>query len=186
MLEVWKSICDFEGFYEISNLGNVRSVERLVHKSNGRHAIFKSNPLKPTMGAGYFRVVLSMEGFKRTLSIHRLIAIAFIPNPKKLSCINHKNGIKTDNSLGNLEWCSYSENTKHAFKTGLLTSGLKGKTGESHPTSKLKSKEVVIIKDLINAGQTLISIAKRFNISDKAISDIKIGRTWRSINAPTP
>lgn len=178
-MEVWKPIQGFEGFYEISNLGKVKSLERLVHKSNGRHAIFKPNLLKPTIGAGYLRVVLSREGFKRTLSIHRLIAMAFIPNPGNKPEVNHKNGVKTDNRIENLEWCTISENISHAFKLGLLKPIMKGKAGELHPTSKLKASQVAQIRELLRSGQTQISIAKMFNVSDKAISDINIGRTWR-------
>lgn len=91
--------------YEISDFGDVRRIGSL-------------NCLKPcARGDGYLVVNISGFRHKRNWKIHQLVAIAFIPNPEKKRSINHKNGIKTDNRLENLEWCTASENNKHAFRT---------------------------------------------------------------------
>lgn len=181
--EIWVDVKGYEGLYKISNFGHIKSVERLILKSNGRHSIFPSKPLKPvTNRLGYKRVVLSNKTGKKTYSIHRIVATAFIPNESNKKQVNHINGIKNDNRSENLEWCSPSENMIHAFKSGLATSFLKGLKGQTHPSSKLKTDQVLKIKQLLYNNETNVSIAKKFNVSDKAISDIRIKRTWAHLS----
>lgn len=177
--EKWLDVKGFEGLYQVSNTGKIRSVDRLILKNNNRHARFKGQLLKPvTDRNGYRRIVLCKNKEKKTLSVHRLMAIAFIPNPLNHKQVNHINGIKDDNRLENLEWCTPSENILHAFRIGLGNSGLKGRNGERHPSSKLKTQDVLKIKQLLRQKQTNVAIAAKFNISEKAISDIRIKRTW--------
>jgi hypothetical protein len=109
MSEIWKDIKGYEGRYEISNLGNVRSI-RLT-----KSVILKASD----RGNGYLAVSLCMNNIKTTKNIHSLIAQAFIPNISNKREINHINGIKTDNRIENLEWCTSSENSKHAYQIGL-------------------------------------------------------------------
>lgn len=109
--EEWKEIDWVKGYeklYEISNYGNVRySDTKKLKKSCNSH--------------GYRNISLvNGSGIAKVINIHRLVAIAFIPNPKNLPCVNHKNGIKSDNRVSNLEWCSNLENVRHAWKTGLM------------------------------------------------------------------
>lgn len=177
--EKWLDVKGYEGLYQVSNTGKIRSVDRLILKNNNRHAWFQGQVLKPaTNRNGYSRIVLSKDKEKKTLSVHRLMAIAFIPNPLNHKQVNHINGIKDDNRLENLEWCTPSENILHAYRTGLGHSGLKGCNGERHPSSKLKTQDVLKIKQLLREKQTNVAIASKFNISEKAISDIRIKRTW--------
>lgn len=107
--EIWKDISGYEGIYQVSSNGNVRSLKY------GKERI-----LKPfSNGTGYLSVDLCCECIEDYRRIHRLVAEAFIPNPNNLPFINHKDGIKTNNVVSNLEWCTPSENVKHAYKTGL-------------------------------------------------------------------
>lgn len=112
-MEKWKSIEGYENKYLISDSGNVKS---LVDK-NGE----KTNKiLKPRIAKnGYLYVNLWKKSKSKTKKIHRLVAEAFIPNPNNCPCINHKDGNKQNNNINNLEWCTYSENAKHAFVEGL-------------------------------------------------------------------
>lgn len=115
MKEIWRDVAEYEGYYQVSNLGNVRSVERTVARSN-YFVVLKSQVLKPAIRtAGYLFVNLSKDSKVKTKNIHRLVADAFLPNPQCKQEVNHKNGNKTDNNINNLEWCSRSENMIHSY-----------------------------------------------------------------------
>lgn len=118
--KIWKNVVNYEGFYEISNEGDVRGVDRSVKTKNGFNKKIGSKNLKQRENiSGYLIVYLFKNGKKKCQFIHRLIAEAFIPNPLKKPQINHINGIKLDNAISNLEWVTGSENMKHAVKMGL-------------------------------------------------------------------
>lgn len=109
MQEIWEDIKGFEGYYQISNLGNVKSLCRVVKRGKNYKPV-NERILKPYYHDGYPEVVLSINGNPRTFSIHRLVAEAFIPNPNKLPIINHKDENPSNNRVDNLEWCTYSYN----------------------------------------------------------------------------
>lgn len=109
--------------------------------------------------------VIVMLGSKTPKKVHRLVAKAFIENPENKPCINHKNGVKSDNSLNNLEWATHSENSQHASDTGLTTT-----KGETHPKTKLSSEDVDFIKESTD-GST--SLAKIFGVHVSTIRRIK-------------
>lgn len=119
-MEVWKDIEGYEGLYQISNVGNVKSLARAKKDTLGRIQSIKEKILKAAADKdGYFRVVLQKNGEKKNKIAHRLVAQAFIPNPDNKPQINHIDGNKQNNRLSNLEWCTLAENRIHAFNTGL-------------------------------------------------------------------
>ena len=101
--EIWKPVVGFEGLYEVSNMGRVRNrMGRIMTLSFNRN--------------GYHRVHLINNSREKFMLVHRLVSMAFIPNPENKPFVNHLNGIKTDNKVENLEWCTSSENMQHAVK----------------------------------------------------------------------
>ena len=107
--EIWKDIEEFKGFYQVSSLGRVRRI------SNKKYFI-----RKPSLNIyGYYQVRLSKRNNVKTRLVHRLVALAFIPNKLNKSEINHKNAIKTDNRVENLEWCTRQENQEHVKNNAL-------------------------------------------------------------------
>ena len=112
MRELWKDIDGYEGLYQISNLGNVKSVQRIVTRGTNFIPI-NERILKTGDNDGYKYVSLSKSGKSKTVWIHRLVAIAFIPNPNKLPCVNHIDENTHNNCVTNLEWCTHSYNNSY-------------------------------------------------------------------------
>ena len=111
-----KEVCGYEGLYLIDSLGNVVSCPR----QQGSRFVNQYKILGTKINRlGYKEVALSKDGKTRTVLLHRLLALHFIDNPNNLPCVNHRNGVKTDNRLENLEWCTRSQNTKHAYENNL-------------------------------------------------------------------
>lgn len=167
--EIWKSIPGYEGYYEASNMGRIRSITRQVrnwgtHKQRKDSIILKPNPVIH----GYNAVCMYRDGEKmKFCKVHRLVASAFL-GPSDLQ-VNHKDGNRRNNKLENLEWCTGSENNKHAFKF------LGRKPKINH---KLTLIDVQVVKECLAAGFYQYEIANYFKVCQSAISHIARGKTW--------
>lgn len=119
MEEVWKEVPGYEGYYEISSFGRVRSADRNVIYRDGQVHFIKGRSRRPNINnRGYYYLPLNKDGKHWYAKVHRLVAMAFLPNPLNLPEVNHKDGNKLNNHADNLEWCTHSENHKHLYKMG--------------------------------------------------------------------
>lgn len=177
-MEKWLPVKGYENYYEISNLGEVRSYDRLVTHWRGGWSLAKGRRLKLIYHKGYSTVHLSVNGVSKIKSVHRLLANTFIPNPTFLPVINHRDGNPKNNKIGNLEWCTLSHNVRHAYATGLI----KKRFGEEWHSSKLKESQVREIKILLKKGEMKhYEIAKAFNISKATICLINRNKLWCNV-----
>jgi hypothetical protein len=119
-MEIFKDIIGYEGYYQVSNLGNVKSLKRTALIGGFGKRTVRERILKILNGGvGYQRVHLCKDKNINKFFSHRLVAIAFIPNPENKKTVNHIDGNPANNCVSNLEWATQSENNYHAFRTGL-------------------------------------------------------------------
>lgn len=134
--EIWKDVIGYEGHYQVSNIGNVRSLDRKVKNFKGEFNTLRKGRSMPlhVHHKGYFKVALTKEHIFKQKFVHRLVAIAFIPNPEGKPCINHRDGNRQNNVLSNLEWCTNYENIRHSWYH--LDRISKIPRGEAHHSNK--------------------------------------------------
>lgn len=175
MSEIWKDIPGFEGLYQVSNQGRVKSLPRSIWNGKG---LFTSSEkiLKPnTLAKGYFQVELKRDKKRCCLQVHRLVAITFIenPDPTNFVQVNHINGDKQDNRIENLEWCDNSLNQKHAWAIGLQkVSGNAGRP--KRPVRLIKGGKSIIFDSVAEAS--------RFLGQKRNTNLLKVIRGWKSFN----
>jgi len=172
--EIWKDIPNYEGLYQVSNLGRIKSLKRKVRSKGGSFKIVKERFLRSWMNRGYSQVDLSKNNKTKAFSVHRIVMIAFI-GESELD-VNHKNGIKTDNRLENLEYCTKSENMLHAYKKGLQ----KPLLGEKHGSSKITEGQAKAIK-YGHKGMLQKDIAEIYGIGKSTVCQIRSGKLWPHI-----
>lgn len=175
-MENWKPVIGFDGLYEVSDFGRVKSLAR---KAKGLHGTVdipeRILSLTLTTG-GYQKVLLYRNGARCTRTVHKLVAAAFI-GPKTNDGINHKDGDKTNNRPSNLEYCSQLENNCHALRTGLRTNP----KGERHGRSKLTAVQVTQIREMAHKGRLQKEIAQLFGVSKQTVCKIVNRQKWQHI-----
>ena len=152
-IEAWKEIESYESKYEVSNIGRVRSMPR------NKSGLGRSYPLIMKQSSdkdGYMIVSLRTDGKSYRHRVHRLVAGAFINNEDKKPFVNHKNGVKDDNRVENLEWVTASENAFHAVRTGLVASNFE----------KYKDR---LVNDY-NSGISIRELCKRYGVSSEYVA----------------
>lgn len=175
MKEIWKDIPGYEGSYQVNNFGIIKSLSRLTDHGKYGKFIMKGRILKPKKHNGYMIVSLRLNNKTVTASIHKLVALAFIENPENKPCVNHINGIKDDNRMENLEWCTYKENMSHAVKTGL-----NNMKGTNHHKAKLNDNDIRTIRKSRNKISQS-KLGEMFNVSQQHINKIMTGKRWEHI-----
>ena len=183
--EIWKEVKGFEGFYDVSNFGRVRSLSRNVKTGIGTY-VLKGRILKPQKYTnGYVFVSLSVYGVKKQFLLHKIVALAFVEGFKNGLEVNHKDLDKKNNKSNNLEWCTKSENHKHLYrknkKENTIPSFFTTK-GEENPRAVLKEQDVLDIrKKCSNSEITRKEASKIYGVSKSAIDSLMIKKTWKHI-----
>lgn len=168
--EIWKDVVGYEGRYEISSLGSVKS---LNYNKTGKPKLLA----KIFHHSGYLCTCLNRGGKVKWIYVHRLVAIAFIPNPNGYDQVNHINSNKSDPRLENLEWCNQSQNRRHAQDAGFVFIP----KGQEKWQAKLKDSDIPKIRNLSLSGLDYPTIAKMFNVSRQAIGFVVTRKTWSHI-----
>ena len=176
--EVWKDIPNYEGSYQVSDMGRVRSVDRIVTDKDGRVRKFKGRVLKLGVNiSGYEYLTLSNGGRCNAKTVHRLVLGTFKPhvNMEHLE-VNHMDGNKLNNHLTNLEWVTRLDNMLHAHGTGLINI-----KGERNPNAKFSKVDILEILERLDTGESQRDIALDYAVGCTTISNINAGYTWREV-----
>lgn len=168
--EVWKDIKDYEGFYQISNFGRVKSLLRKINYINGSICIYKErillfdNAKSNKLNQCYKRVTLSKNNVPKRFQVHRLVGIYFLENPLNKPCVNHIDGNPSNNNFLNLEWCTHSENELHSYNVLKKINSIR----------KLTNENVKYIREnfILGRNGNTIKLAKAFNVSLNTILNI--------------
>lgn len=174
MEEIWKDIKGYEGYYQVSNLGNVRSLDRKIGSR-----ILKGRGVKAvTDKDGYLMAHLSRNGKATYFRIHRLVAISFIQNKENLKEINHKDENKTNNRVDNLEWCTTRYNINHGSRNAKVSLALSGERSRTHKLSEAHVREIREAKGKLTRKE----LAKRYSVSESQIGRIWTRKEWKNID----
>lgn len=180
MKEVWVDALNFEGYYQVSNLGRVKRLKRQSKNSRGNSLRTLPEKILSLTNRNlkiYITVKLTVKGVTKSVQLHRLVLCSFETEPVGGREVNHINGNKRDNSLANLEWVTRQENVNHAIKLKLRTKIF----GEQTNSNKMTSSTVKKIWKLRNKGFSYVKISEKLNVSQKMVGDVVRGRTWNHI-----
>ena len=173
MKEVWKDIVGFEGLYQVSDMGKVKSLGRMCKNRFG----YRYKPeriMSQSLLGGYSAVGLYKNGKQTSLLVHRLVAISFIPNPENKKEVNHIDLCKTNPACNNLEWCTKQENMNHAKNNGAI------KRGEDAPRVSITNSDAINIIKLLMTNAPL-AISRKTGISKSIIAEIYHKRNWKHL-----
>jgi DNA-binding transcriptional regulator YiaG len=174
-MERWKDISEYEGMYQVSNLGNVKSLRR--KKWNGfDYQEIVEKILAQKIHKQYKYINLCKSGEQKMIGVHRLVALSFIPNPEGKRYVNHKDNNPSNNHMDNLEWATQAENINHAVRQGRFNQGTLS------PRTKFTEEQVKEIRRKILAKEiSQTKLAKELGVTQNCISEIVNRLTWKHI-----
>jgi hypothetical protein len=175
--EIWKPIKDYEGLYEVSNFGRVRNCRSYSPHTTSNKTKFGKLKTQRENNCGYLRVCLSNSGVHKDFFVHRLVAEVFIENPEGKPAVNHIDGDKKNNHFNNLEWVSYSENTRHAYKNNLISTISDKKKISIKKAQDMSKKKVLILDkksgEKLGVFSSLTEASLYFGFHDKYFSNAR-------------
>lgn len=181
-MEIWKDVPGYEGRYQVSNIGNVKSLDRGIQ--------YRPNEIRYRIGRvlsfdvhrkGYLRVCIEGKKFM----VHRLVSMAFIPNPFNLPEVNHKDLDKKNNRVENLEWVTSSQNVRHAEALGAFKKNRESlrirTTGSNHKNAVLNEKLVLKIRAHYEEIGSIVKTAKHFGLNKGTVDSVLRRKSWKHI-----
>ena len=170
-IEQWKAVAGLEASHAVSSLGRIRSLPRMSRRATRKRMVYGCILSLWKNGKGY--VFVALRPMPRA-AVHRIVAEAFIPNPNALPVVNHINGIRDDNRVSNLEWCTRSHNSWHS--RNVLGSCI----GERHFAARLSRDLVDELKALRSYGATYTNLGKAYGVTPQCVRSAITGRTWKT------
>lgn len=180
IMENWKNIRSYEGRYQVSDLGNVKSLYQEYYGGWRKQQLMVRPEVLLALSEnsdGYPQVTLYLNGIGKKLKVHRIVAETFILNPEDKPQINHINGIRNDNRVENLEWCTCKENIIH----GIKVLGSKRACGIKQHLAKLTDSLVKEIKIEFSNGLTPYDLAPKYGVNVRTLYRIKNNETWKHV-----
>lgn len=179
-VEIWKDVVGYEGIYQVSNIGGLRSVERIIRKRGGSTGLLRSKILSPSTSNGYFTKMVRQNGIRKLLIVHRAVAMAFIPNPENKPQVNHMDLNRKNNNVSNLEWVTCAENLIHS-RSVRPWNWERGQPNKRWRQAKLSIAQVRQIRKAKLKGVKTGFLAEKYKVTKCAIWEIATGRTWSNI-----
>ncbi len=176
MEEIWKDVADYEGLYQISNLGNVKSCRREIYRPLTGKCILKEKSLAKNLHKWYYMVTMCKLGVHDRRLIHRMVAQHFVPNPFNKPQVNHIDHNPLNNRFDNLEWTTQAENIQHAIKNGRTY-----RKGESSHYHKLTNEKILAIRELGKTKRGYKKIADKFGLTKWYVCRIVNRKVWNHI-----
>ena len=167
-MEIWKDVKGYEGLYQVSNMGNVRSLDRVLPNGDNSHMLYKGQILKQRIGRnGYMRVLLCGKDYYT----HRLVAEAFIDNNNNLPQVNHKDEDKSNNHVDNLEWCTHEYNIRYGTNRARASHKLKGVMINNKPIMQFE-KNGELVNEFVSASEA----SEKTKIDNSSICKVANGK----------
>lgn len=185
MEEIWKDVVGYEGLYQVSNLGRVRSLDRVIETDcrwkNKITKKYKGKILKLNTNKKRHGYIYCFLGRGNSKKVHRLVAEAFLANPENKPQVNHRDMNVANNNIGNLEWVTNVENMRHAYQNGRVHKGKKGiNRGTKNGMNKYTEEQVKKVKRSLSAGKKIFQILKENHYFSRGfVSKIKHEKNWK-------
>lgn len=178
--EIWELHPNYIG-YSVSNLGRVKSLKRKILTKKGIFLTVneKIRALTVNKQTGYLMCQIWINNKSKNCTVHRMVAETFIPNPENKPSVNHINSIRTYNMVENLEWCTYSENSKHSYDFG----NRKSIKGINHSKCRFSEIQILAIRKFSKKNPQVLktNIASKYGVTSQSIGDIILGKTWKHL-----